>query len=104
MIKKKKDRFTFKKEPKETGLSAVGHPYQSVNVKLNGKAVGIIHAPSWNSEGWRFMVMVNEPSNQNCPWSWRRIKTFTTELESRLWVLENADLLLKMNLRWDEDE
>lgn len=38
-------RVTFKKEPRETGLGAVGHPHQCVNIKVDKRVVGMIDAP-----------------------------------------------------------
>lgn len=103
-MSKTKNRFTFKRHPRETGLRSVGHPYQSVDVKLNGKVVGTIHAPYWNRDGWQLMVMVNVRQHENCPWSWSNVRTFNTEQDARDFVLENADRLIAMDLRWDDDD
>lgn len=101
---KPKNRFTFKKEPRETGLRSVGYPHQSVRIKLNGKVCGMIYAPNWQRDGWMVSVMVMVSSSENCPWSWRRCGTFKTEQYARDWVLANADKLLAMNLRYEEEE
>lgn len=86
---KKRKRFTFKKEPCETGLRAVGHPYQSVAIKRDGREVGTIAAPTWSREGWRVGLMINEASGRNCDWKWMFPKTFGTEQEARDWL--NSD-------------
>lgn len=100
-------RFTFKKHPRETGLRAVGHPYQSVDIKRGGLVCGTIRAPSYSRNGWQIGLMVNEPSSENCNWSWRFPCTCATEQEAREWL--NGELFVepKCGLRFqpkDDDE
>lgn len=85
-----KKRFTFRKEPKETGLRAVGHTEQSVTIKLGGWEVGRIRAPSWRDKGWLVGLMINQREHENCSWSWWFPQTFATEQEARAW-LNGAD-------------
>jgi len=93
MIYNKNMKISFKKHPKETGLQAVGYPYQSVDIKLNGKVVGVIHAPNWQSEGWKvnFAVMKNKPDgNPNCDWKWIKLnKIFENEEDAREAIKNN---------------
>lgn len=82
-----KKKFTFKKQPKETGLRAVGHPYPCVDIKLDGKVVGTIYAPNWQLKGWRPALMVYIADSENCNWSWwQPKKVFETEQEARDWL------------------
>jgi hypothetical protein len=88
-------RVTFKREPKETGLSAVANPRPSVNIKIDGDVVGIIEAPNWLSKDYvwtvRFMVIKTKPDNNpNCDWKWIKLKkTFEKEEDAREFVLKN---------------
>jgi hypothetical protein len=95
-------KFTFKKQPRETGLSSIGHPHPNVDIKLDGKVVGSIDAPTWASrnKGWviRFTVMkdnINEDGNPNCEWKWVQInKEFETENDAREYIKNNSDQIL----------
>lgn len=90
-------KVTFKKEPRMPGLMGVGFPYQSVNIKINKKAVGVIHAPNWQSKdslwGVSFSVMKAEPDdNPNCNWKWIHLKKrFADEETARGWVKSNIE-------------
>jgi hypothetical protein len=46
---KAKPKFTFKLQPKATGLSAVGNTRQSADIKFEKEVCGIIAAPNWQS-------------------------------------------------------
>ena len=95
-------KFTFKRKPKETGLRGVGHPYASVRIKVGGKAVGVIAAPSWSTKdgkwGVAFTVKKMEKltdGNPNCDWMWLFVKErFEEEEEARQWVKEHAEKTL----------
>ena len=99
-------KFTFKKEPRETGLMSVGRPWQSVAIKLGGKEVGIIHAPDWQTKDGKWsisMMVVRDTGNPNCDWTWVRIKQrFDDEASSRQWVKDNADRLVALKLHQEE--
>ena len=92
-------RVTFKRMPRETGLSAVANPRPSVDIKVDGDIVGIIHAPNWlTGDGlWSvaFMVMKTEPDNNpNSDWKWVRFKKrFETEEDARAFVLKNITVV-----------
>ena len=90
--------FTFKKESRMTGLSAVATPNSSTTVKLNGEVCGSINAPSRFStnKGWKPALMVKSTVNENCDWSWVFFKAeFETEAEARKWFKKNEKGLLE---------
>ena len=49
-------KFTFKKQPRETGLRAVGKPYPDTDIKVNKKRVGYISAPNWQTKSYAWLV------------------------------------------------
>jgi hypothetical protein len=66
-------KITFKKGAKPTGLFSVGHPFADTIIKIDGKEVGYITAPSWESQthqwGFSFSVMKIEPDDSpDCNW------------------------------------
>lgn len=59
-----KTKLSFKKEPRKTGLSSIGYPYQNVIIKVDKKYVGHIVAPNWQTDGvWRvgFAIKKRKP-------------------------------------------
>ena len=92
-------KVTFKKYPRETGLASVGNSQQSVNIKVDKKVVGIIHAPNWQTvdHKWSlsFSVIKDTPDdNPNCDWKWIFLKArFDTEEDARSFVIRNIDKL-----------
>lgn len=105
----KKANFTFKLHPKETGLSSVGNPFQSCDIKLNKQTVGTIHAPNWMTKGniysVSFTVKNNDPEKSNCNWKWVRLKYTTTSLEDmKAWLKDNIDTITsKLELHAQEN-
>ena len=96
-------KFTFKREKKETGLSAVGYPYQSSDIKLGGKVVGSISAPSWQTKDglWRVMLTVKKVATPSdpCGWKWITLKfRGKDEAECQKFILDNTEILVKLNL------
>lgn len=99
MDKKNKIKLSFRKKPKNTGLFAIGTPYNSTDIKINKVTVGEIMPPSWNSsnKGWKigFMVIkkdIMEDGNKNCVWKWVRFKVeFEKEELGRIWVRDNIE-------------
>jgi hypothetical protein len=70
-----KIKLSFKKGGRNTGLYAIGTPYNSTEIKINKKIVGQILPPSWDSKhnDWRVMLMIIkkdilEDGNKNCVW------------------------------------
>lgn len=49
-------RLTFKRQPKATGLAAVGEPYPSVDIKADGKCVGWIAPPGRFNKWTRWTI------------------------------------------------
>lgn len=92
-------KVTFKREPREKGLRAVGNTHQSVDIKSNKKKFGAIIAPNWrtkdNKWGVQFCVEKDETitdNNPNCSWMWVSIaKRFDTEDDARAYVNEYID-------------
>ena len=88
-----KNKFTFKKEPLQKGLSGVGNPYPDVVIKHNGLEIGSIVAPAWHNNGtWgiRFAVVTDNG------FEWKRIlKEFESEADARKWLQESITILFK---------
>lgn len=101
--------ITFKREPKETGLYAIGNSTPGVNIKYNKKWFGYITPPSWQHHGWdvSFMVYkdnIMEDKNPNCDWKWVYIKQkFETEEEARQYMKDHEKEITAMNLRFSEE-
>jgi hypothetical protein len=98
-------KLSFKKQPKETGLSAVGNPYQSVDIKGDKKLVGTIYAPNWRTKTneWSIGLMVIDKT-QHCGWKWITLKfRGTSDQECRDWLKENWEAIqAKYSLRQSE--
>ena len=88
-------KVTFKKRPKETGLRAVGYPYQNVDIKLGGKVFGLINAPTWQTKDnfWR-VSFAAKAVEENKDWRWATfVPLFENEELAREWVIANVDRL-----------
>lgn len=102
-------RFTFKKEPRETGLSAVGRPYPDTRIRLGGKAVGTISAPIYSTKddkwGVSFKVEKTPTDTDPCPFAWKTLKRrFDSEPEAREFVQANAAGLIAWGLYGHEEQ
>jgi hypothetical protein len=101
-------RFTFKKEPRETGLAGTVRPYPNTQIKLAGKTVGTIYAPNRvASDKWSVGFMVEkEPTPTNpCPFAWKTLKRrFDSEPEAREFVQSNAAELIAWGLYGHEEQ
>lgn len=66
-----KEKFTFKKEPRETGLAGVGNPNPDTRIKHNKKVVGCITGPNWMSKDnkWTVRFQVDE-KEEGKGWRW----------------------------------
>lgn len=93
--------FSFKKEPKETGLRSVGNPFPNTQIKYNKLYCGDIVAPTWlTPDGWRIRFSVKDGEG----FRWTRIKTiFEDESSAREYVKTNAEKILKLDLYFFED-
>lgn len=81
-------KLSFKKRPKERGLSSVAYPYPAVDIKGDGKEVGWIDPRSaWQDKYYVWMRMVDV----NDPIGWRNVCMFECENE------EEARQLVKDN-------
>lgn len=105
----KTKKFTFKKRPKNTGLSGVGYPYPDTYIKLDKKYVGYISAPNWQTKDnlWRvrFMKKKEITKADPSPFSWTSLsKVFETEQEAREFIKRNSKLIQQnINLYQQED-
>lgn len=67
-------KITFKRQPKATGLAAVGNPHPNTDIKMDGKLVGTIVPPNWRDNGKEWLIMVRLkkplplPAGENCTW------------------------------------
>ena len=99
-------KLTFKNCEKPTGLSAVGSHYAHTDIKVNGKVVGYIAPPAWNTvhRGFVIRLMVISES-EHCGWKWIQLKKqCETNKETRSFFKENfARIAEKYTLRLSED-
>lgn len=91
-----KATLSFKRRPKNTGLTGVGYPSQNVDIKINQKRVGYISAPNWTSqqEQWVIRIAIEKDdkhtdNNPNCPWMWVRKGSTSDENIARAFVKAN---------------
>lgn len=102
-------KFTFKKQPRETGLRSIGTPYPDTDIKLNGVVVGMIEAPNWSTKDnkWRASLMVRqEPTEKDpCNFRWVRVMVaFDDEPSARRILNEHFDQLFKLGLYTESEE
>lgn len=94
-------KFTFKREPRETGLRGVAQLYPDVQIKLNGKQIGLIRGPNPHAShaGWKASFMV--VSDEHPGWRWIRMAhEDQSESEARAWLQRQADVIIaKYKLR-----
>jgi hypothetical protein len=96
--------FTFKKQPKETGLSAVGNPYPDTDVKYHKKVVGYIAAPNWMSKSLIWKIRFRRKEEKDGQFSWITIKQqFDSEPAAREWIKTNAEKIIALGLYPEED-
>jgi len=94
-------KFTFKKEPKETGLASVGAPYPNVLVKFNKLVVGQIIAPTWRDKDHKWMIRLMFKDGES--WKWRTVKDrFDNELDARNWLQERVETISKWDLHGED--
>lgn len=87
-------KLSFKKQAPMTGRAAVGHPYPDTDIKSDGKVVGHIAAPNWQTKGneWSVWFQIlkderNDDGNDNCPWMNVRMKLrHDSEQDAREWI------------------
>ncbi len=97
-------KFTFRKEPAETGLAACARPYPDTKIKLGGRECGIISAPTaFTDRKWKIgLILVDEKAH--CGWAWIFFKArFDTEPEARAWIIAYQDKLLEKPIHCLDD-
>lgn len=87
-------KFTFKYQPRETGLSAVAHYHRTVDIKLNKKIVGRISPPNaFSSQVYKIIFMILD-ENDASGWRNATLKaTFATEQEAKDYLQEKFEAL-----------
>jgi hypothetical protein len=103
MNKTKPKKFTFKNDPRETGLAAVGAGTPHINIRYAGVMIGYINFNDWwNAErdmGIRIHLMIpKEPTqDSHCPWQWVRLKKqFTSGDEAKTYLNTHFGEICKM--------
>jgi hypothetical protein len=98
--------LSFKKQPRETGLRAVGNPYPNTTIRLDGLQVGQIIAPFARSLGgdsqWKVSLM-EKRGEDNFDWVTFKAR-FESEADARAWVIDKWDILAKRPLYQMEAE
>lgn len=95
-----KPKFTFKLEPKITGLASVGHCFQNSAIKFDKKVVGLISAPNWRRQGYTAAFTVKKTAEEfaespNCEWKWIFFKKKTDTLEEiKEWLNASIETIL----------
>lgn len=99
-------KVTFKKDPRETGLAAVGNGLQSSDIKFKKKVFGRIQAPNWRTKDnkWGVSIMVYDQTSHS-GWRWAFFKLrHDTEQEARDWITANFEKLSQQySIRFAED-
>lgn len=95
-------KFTFKRQPKATGLARIANPYSSVDVKYKGKTMGIINPPSVHGKEHVWSAGFSIKTEKNWKWLFFK-KTFQTEKEAREFFQEQIGFLLMQDLHYFED-
>ena len=108
MRTKQATKFTFKKQPGETGLRSIGNSYPNTDIKLKGLVVGTIDAPTWNTADnkWRasFMVCQEPTAKDPCNFRWVRVLlAFDDERSARRILNEHFEQLLNLGLYAESD-
>lgn len=103
------NKLSFKKDPRETGLAAVGNPHPDVRIKLDGGEVGVIDGPSWQTKDcrWRVRVAIDAPKTPEKPagFRWATFKvTHDSEAAARAWVKANWAAILRDHRLHDLDK
>lgn len=76
-------RLTFRKQPRTTASSWQGK--RDTDIKLDGRIVGLINAPSRMGKGWSAQVAVKS-NKSKCGWEWMTTVPFDNEDELRAFV------------------
>lgn len=85
-------KLSFKKHPKETGLSSIGNPNPFVDIKGDKKKVGWIQPANWHKEHFEVWLHVKYEEG------WRNVKlkfSGDSEQEARKFIKDNWEGILK---------
>jgi hypothetical protein len=99
--------FTFKKEPRETGLASIGAGDPNTLIKLEKKEVGYISGPNWQSKDnlWRIRLMKIDKEEKHCGWKWVTLAAkFDDEPSARVYLKENFERICALGLRQADDD
>ena len=97
-------KFTYRRQPRETGLRGIVEPRPKTDIKLNKLIVGYINPPSrYNGDKWNITIAVK--TEGQCPFRWAQFKTkFDSEEEARKWLDGHAESVIsKYDLYQFED-
>lgn len=102
-----KSHFSFKKQPRETGLRSVANPYPTTDIRLEpGKRfIGHIVPPNfWDKHSdWHVTVCVKDEKS-HCGWTWKIFKArHSSEPHARAWIKNNEAELLKIDFHFIDD-
>lgn len=95
--------FTFKKEPRETGLSSVANFTSPTIIKYNKKVVGSIDGPNWRSKDhlWHVWFWVNDNGTVTV----KKLKTtFADEPAARVYLKTHFSRVFALGLAPQEDD
>lgn len=98
-----KNRLSFKKHKKPTGLAGIGAGFFT-DVRINGKKCGLI---SGNHSHDRLAVTIQLSVKKENGWDWKmfRYNTIVNEEIGRAWVMANIDeFISKNNMHYFEKE
>lgn len=93
-------KFTFKLQPKATGLAAVGNSRQSADIKFNKQVCGLITAPNWMSKSNEYTASItvkhNDPTITHCDWKWLTLKIKSDDIQVvKDWLNEKCPVILE---------
>jgi hypothetical protein len=100
-------KFTFKREPRATGLMATAYPYQHVQIKLKKKVVGQIIPRRNYGEGGAYLWVVGFRCKVEGPtkWEWKFLKKkFENEDEARAYVNEKFEAIMKWGIYMEAND
>jgi len=97
------NKFTFKKEKKETGLASVGNTNPNTVIKLNKLEVGFIYGPNWQSKDNLWGVRLMKKGLEN-DWQWTKLKAkFDNEPAAREFLNQNFQKIVDIGLHQEND-
>lgn len=87
--------LTFRKDAKQTGLASIVRPHPDTAIRIDGRQVGTIHAPTPRGESqWSISLMVVDP-DAHCGWSRVRMtRRYDDEPSARL-AIRGGDTTLR---------